>query len=70
MAPETSSRSSGRPYREKLGDNDRTKAVETARKIHAVTKEAGVPLLINDHVDIAAEIGCEGVHIGQDDMGG
>lgn len=57
-------------YREKLGEHDRTRAIETARKIHAVTKEAGVPLLINDHVDIAAELDCEGVHIGQDDMGG
>lgn len=56
-------------YREKLGDENRAAAVETARKLYAVTKEAGVPLLINDHVDIAVEVGCEGVHIGQDDMG-
>lgn len=56
-------------YREKLNDDNRTAATEKARKLHAVTKEAGVPLLINDHVDIAMDIGCEGVHIGQDDMG-
>ncbi|KAL2213424.1 Hydroxyethylthiazole kinase [Sarocladium strictum] len=56
-------------YREKLSDDNRAAATEKARKLHAVTKGAGVPLLINDHVDIAVEIGCEGVHIGQDDMG-
>jgi thiamine-phosphate diphosphorylase/hydroxyethylthiazole kinase len=56
-------------YREKLSDDNRAAATEKARQLHAVTKEAGVPLLINDHVDIAVEIGCEGVHIGQDDMG-
>jgi hypothetical protein len=28
-----------------------------------------VPLLINDRVDVALAVGCEGVHIGQDDMG-
>lgn len=44
-------------------------AVATARKLHAVTQPLGVPLLINDRVDVAVEVGCEGVHIGQDDMG-
>ena len=29
----------------------------------------GVPLLINDRVDVALAIGAEGVHVGQDDMG-
>jgi thiamine-phosphate diphosphorylase/hydroxyethylthiazole kinase len=47
---------------------DRTQFVETARKLHALTQKYAVPLLINDRVDVAAEIGCEGVHIGQDDM--
>src|SRR5262245_58062404 len=27
-----------------------------------------VPLLINDRVDVALAVGCEGVHVGQDDM--
>lgn len=43
--------------------------VETARKLHKITQAAGVPLLINDRIDVALAIGCEGVHIGQDDMG-
>jgi thiamine-phosphate diphosphorylase/hydroxyethylthiazole kinase len=55
-------------YRDKTSSRD--VAVDTARRLHAVTSRLGVPLLINDRVDVAAEVGCEGVHIGQDDMGG
>lgn len=54
-------------YRDKHSPRD--VVVDTARKLHAITKRYGVPLLINDHVDVAVEIDCEGVHIGQDDMG-
>ncbi len=43
--------------------------VATAKALHAVTREFGVPLLINDRVDVALAVGCEGVHLGQDDMG-
>ena len=28
-----------------------------------------MPFLINDRLDVALAVGCEGVHIGQDDMG-
>ncbi|OBT54377.1 hypothetical protein VE04_04554 [Pseudogymnoascus sp. 24MN13] len=42
--------------------------VDTARRLHAVTKKYNVPLLINDRVDVALAVGCEGVHIGQDDI--
>ena len=54
-------------YRDKHGDRDAV--VDTARRLLDVTRRYGVPLLINDRVDVAVEIGCEGVHIGQDDMG-
>ena len=53
-------------YRDKT--NDTGLLVETARKIHQVTKKYNVPLLINDRVDVALAIGAEGVHLGQDDM--
>lgn len=43
--------------------------VDTARRLHVVTKKYNVPLLINDRVDVALAVGCEGVHIGQDDIG-
>ncbi|KAK1448561.1 hydroxyethylthiazole kinase [Colletotrichum cuscutae] len=53
-------------YRDKTSDTG--ELVANARKLHAVCREAGVPLLINDRVDVALAVGCEGVHIGQDDM--
>ena len=54
-------------YREKLSDTGAM--ISTARKLHAVTQKYNVPLLINDRVDVALAVGCEGVHIGQDDLG-
>lgn len=54
-------------YRDKVSDT--VHLVATARKLHAVTKKHRVPLLINDRVDVALAVGCEGVHIGQDDLG-
>ena len=54
-------------YRDKL--NDTAVLVSTARRLHDVTKKYNVPLLINDRIDVALAVGCEGVHIGQDDLG-
>ena len=42
--------------------------IERARKIHEITQKYGVPLIINDRVDIAMAVDAEGVHVGQDDM--
>lgn len=39
-----------------------------ARKVHALTKKYGVPLIIDDRLDIAMAIDAEGVHLGQSDM--
>ncbi|MEP6820738.1 MAG: thiamine phosphate synthase [Chthoniobacterales bacterium] len=38
-----------------------------AQEIHALTTAAGIPLIINDHAEIARAVGAEGVHVGQDD---
>jgi thiamine-phosphate pyrophosphorylase len=38
-----------------------------ARWMHPVSRDANVPLVINDHPEIAAAVGSEGVHVGQDD---
>ncbi|KZZ97609.1 Hydroxyethylthiazole kinase [Moelleriella libera RCEF 2490] len=54
-------------YRDKHGA--RADVVAAARALHRVAQKYRVPLLINDRVDVAVEVGCEGVHIGQDDMG-
>ena len=38
-----------------------------ARLMLPVTRDHGVPLVINDHLEVAAAVGSEGVHVGQDD---
>ncbi|KAI0166236.1 Hydroxyethylthiazole kinase family-domain-containing protein [Xylariaceae sp. FL1272] len=53
-------------YRDKTSDTG--VLIDIGRKLHEITKKYGVPLLINDRVDVALAVGCEGVHIGQDDM--
>jgi thiamine-phosphate pyrophosphorylase len=50
--------------RDKLGATRRM--VEQARAIKAVL--GGVPLVINDRVDVALAARADGVHVGQDDM--
>lgn len=41
---------------------------ETAQKVRKITKQYGIPLLINDRVDIALAVDADGVHIGQSDL--
>ncbi len=43
-------------------------AVEAlARELLPVTRDLGVPFILNDHVAVAASVGSDGVHVGQDD---
>ena len=42
--------------------------VDLAFKIKTILKDTGIPLLINDRIDVALAVGAEGVHIGQSDM--
>lgn len=53
-----------------LREKDKTtrKYLDLARKVHALTKRYGVPLIIDDRLDIALAIGAEGVHLGQSDL--
>ena len=39
-----------------------------AAKLHRATQEHGIPLIINDHPEIACDVAAEGVHVGQDDV--
>lgn len=42
--------------------------IELAKKVHQLTKKYNIPLIIDDRVDVAMAVGCEGVHLGQEDM--
>jgi thiamine-phosphate pyrophosphorylase len=42
--------------------------IEEARALLALLRPLGVPLIINDRVDVALAVGADGVHLGQQDM--
>ncbi len=41
---------------------------ELALRVKAITSRRGVPLIINDRVDICLAAGADGVHVGQSDL--
>lgn len=49
-------------------DIDTREYIELALKLKPILREAGVPLIINDRVDVALAVDADGVHIGQSDM--
>jgi thiamine-phosphate diphosphorylase len=53
-------------YRDKISDGRRL--VDNARALKRALEGSGVPLLINDRVDVALAAEADGVHLGQDDM--
>lgn len=42
--------------------------IRRAQQVHELTRAKGIPLIINDRIDVALAVDAEGVHIGQDDM--
>jgi thiamine-phosphate pyrophosphorylase len=52
--------------RDKHGSTRRM--IEEARAIKAALAGIGVPMVVNDRVDVALAVGADGVHVGQDDM--
>lgn len=42
--------------------------IALAEKVHALTRQYGVPLIIDDRVDVALAVDAEGVHLGAEDM--
>lgn len=53
-----------------LREKDKTtrEYIDIAKKVHTIARNYNVPLIIDDHVDVALAIDAEGVHVGQDDM--
>jgi thiamine-phosphate pyrophosphorylase len=39
-----------------------------AKILQPITEDRGVAFIMNDRPDLAAELGCDGVHVGEDDM--
>ena len=42
--------------------------LQEAQEIHALCQQYGVPLFINDNVEVAIQCHAEGIHVGQSDM--
>jgi thiamine-phosphate diphosphorylase len=42
--------------------------IAEARMLMALLQPAGIPLIINDRLDVALAVGANGVHLGQKDM--
>jgi len=53
-------------YRDKSGDADKRR--REAQALLSVCRAAGVPLIINDDLELAQKIGADGVHLGKDDV--
>ena len=52
--------------REKDASHD--EIVRLANELLPICRKAGVPFVIDDEVEIALEVGADGIHVGQDDM--
>lgn len=49
-------------------DKSTREYVQLAEKVHTLTRRYGVPLIIDDRLDVAMAIDAEGVHLGQSDL--
>ena len=52
----------------RLKDLSDSALVQAAKPITALAQEMGVAVILNDRPDLVDAVGCDGVHIGQDDM--
>jgi len=53
-------------YRDKTSST--SDLISTAKALHQKCLAQKIPLIINDRLDVAQAVDCEGVHLGQDDM--
>jgi thiamine-phosphate pyrophosphorylase len=49
-------------------NQDQSALTHLAKELHRLTSAAAIPLIINDHPEIARDVGLEGLHLGQDDL--
>lgn len=55
-------------YREKLKYKSSKAIYEECLAIREITREAGIPFIVNDYADIALMVEADGIHQGQDDI--
>jgi thiamine-phosphate pyrophosphorylase len=53
-------------YREKTAPT--REFLEQARLLRKVTREEGATFIVNDRLEVALEVGADGIHLGQDDL--
>ena len=53
-------------YRNKAADD--ALRLEQARALLQLCRTFSAPLIVNDHVDVAVEVGADGVHLGREDV--
>jgi thiamine-phosphate pyrophosphorylase len=47
---------------------DARRRYRLGRRLRELTEDAGVPLVVNDRIDLAAAVDADGVHLGQSDL--
>ncbi|MGE5180556.1 MAG: thiamine phosphate synthase [Acidobacteriota bacterium] len=52
----------------RIKPGEASELVRVARMARRVCDEAGIPLVVNDRVDVALAAGADGVHLGQSDL--
>lgn len=55
-------------YREKHGAKSFREMFHECAAIRRLTRESGVPFIVNDYVELAMMVDADGVHLGQDDL--
>jgi thiamine-phosphate pyrophosphorylase len=52
----------------RLKESSTREMLSLGRQLHELTRRAGLPLIVDDRVDVALALQAEGVHLGQEDM--
>jgi thiamine-phosphate pyrophosphorylase len=55
-------------YREKHGTKSFQEMLSECTAIRRLTRDSGVPFIVNDYVELAMLVDADGVHLGQDDL--
>jgi thiamine-phosphate pyrophosphorylase len=52
----------------RLKESSTREMLSLGRQLHELTRRVGLPLIVDDRVDVALALQAEGVHLGQEDM--